>query len=136
MRYNDLSAAAYAIDPTLFQAEEYPVTIETHSELARGQTVVDRRALGQDFGNESARVRVCLEVDAERLTSLFTQRICAYRPRIPNRNPPAISRDLAQLGYRFLDLVIVRLIARAIAHPLVADDALLVQHENARFAAT
>ena len=81
VRYNDLSAAAYAIDPTLFQAEEYPVTIETHSELARGQTVVDRRALGQDFGNESARVRVCLEVDAERLTSLFTQRICAYRPQ-------------------------------------------------------
>ena len=81
VRYNDLSAAAYAIDPTLFQAEEYPVTIETHSELARGQTVVDRRALGQDFDNESARVRVCLEVDAERLTSLFTQRICAYRPQ-------------------------------------------------------
>ena len=84
VRYNDLSAVAYAIDPTLFGAKEYPVTIETHSELARGQTVVDRRALTQDSGNDSgnkpAWVRVCLEVDAERLTRLFTQRICGYRP--------------------------------------------------------
>jgi inosine-uridine nucleoside N-ribohydrolase len=81
VRYNDLSAAAYAIDPTLFQAMGYPVSIETHSELARGQTVVDRRALSPDSGNESAKVRVCLEVDAERLSSLFTQRICEYRPQ-------------------------------------------------------
>ncbi len=80
VRYNDLSAAAYAIDPTLFQAKEYPVTIETHSELARGQTVVDRRASAQGSGNDSGKVRVCLEVDAERLSSLFIQRICGYRP--------------------------------------------------------
>jgi len=79
VRYNDLSAAAYAIDPTLFQAKEYPVTIESHSELARGQTVVDRRAQSQDAGSKSARVKVCQEVDAERLTSLFIQRICGYR---------------------------------------------------------
>ena len=58
VHYNDLSAVAYAIDPTLFQSQEHPVTIETHSELARGQTVVDRRALtqvsGNDPGNDSA----------------------------------------------------------------------------------
>ncbi len=81
VRYNDLSAAAYAVDPTLFQSQEYPVTIETHSELARGQTVVDRRPLSQESGNDSGKVRVCLEVDAGRLTSLFTQRICGYRPQ-------------------------------------------------------
>ena len=85
VRYNDLSAAAYAIDPTLFRAWAYPVIIETHSELARGQTVVDRRALAQESGNnpvnESGKVWVCLEVDAERLSSLFTQRICEYRPQ-------------------------------------------------------
>ena len=81
VRYNDLSAVAYAVDSTLFQAKEYPVSIETHSELARGQTVVDRRALTSDSGNKSAQVRVCLEVDVERLTSLFTQRICEYRPQ-------------------------------------------------------
>jgi inosine-uridine nucleoside N-ribohydrolase len=80
VRYNDLSAVAYAIDPTLFQAKEYPVTIETHSELARGQTVVDRRASAQGSGSDSGKVRVCLEVDAERLSSLFIQRICGYRP--------------------------------------------------------
>ena len=82
VRYNDLAAAAYAFDPILFQAKEYPVTIETHSELSRGQTVVDRRAINQDSGNasedESTTVRVCLEVDAARLSSLFTQRICGY----------------------------------------------------------
>ncbi len=81
VRYNDLSAAAYAIDPTLFRAKEYPVTIETNSELARGQTVVDRRAIAQDSANDSGKVRVCLEVDAARLSSLFTQRICGYRPQ-------------------------------------------------------
>ena len=80
VRYNDLSAVAYAIDPTLFESTEYPVTIETHSELARGQTVVDRRALAQGSGDAPGKVRVCLEVDTGRLTSLFTQRICGYRP--------------------------------------------------------
>ena len=27
LRYNDMAAAAYAFDPTLFQATEYPVTV-------------------------------------------------------------------------------------------------------------
>ena len=75
VRYNDLPAVAYAIDPTLFQATEYPVTIETHSEVSRGQTVVDRRPSAKNRAN----VRVCLEVDAERLAELFTERICGYR---------------------------------------------------------
>ena len=84
VRYNDLAAVAYAIDPALFQALEYSVYIETASEQARGQTVVDRRATTNNPSNRSGKVLVCLEVDAERVSSLFTQRVSGYVPRITN----------------------------------------------------
>jgi inosine-uridine nucleoside N-ribohydrolase len=71
VRYNDLPAVAWAIDPGLFQAEELYVAVETASELCRGQTVADRRGVTGKPPN----VRVCLEVDAPRLAGLFTQRV-------------------------------------------------------------
>lgn len=75
VRYNDLPAAAYAIDPTLFSTQEFYVSIETHSPMTRGQTVADRR----NISGRSPNVKVCMEVDAARLTALFTQRV-ASRP--------------------------------------------------------
>ena len=76
VRYNDVPAVAYAIDPGLFKARDLYVEIETHSELTRGQTVADLR----DLTGQPPNVKVCLEVDAPRLTDLFTQRLVAYRP--------------------------------------------------------
>ena len=76
VRYNDVIAVAYAIDPGLFQADDLHVEIETHSELTRGQTVADLRYQGEEPPN----AKVCLDVDAARVTELFTQRIVGYRP--------------------------------------------------------
>ena len=43
--------------------------IETHSELTKGQTVAD-------FNAGEPNASICLEVDADRLTVLFTERLC------------------------------------------------------------
>lgn len=71
VRYNDVPAVAYAVDASLFQTQDLCLTIETHSEAARGQTVVHP----QEPGGPSASVRVCLGVDAPRLTAMFTERL-------------------------------------------------------------
>jgi inosine-uridine nucleoside N-ribohydrolase len=76
VRYNDVPAVVYAIDPALFQAQDCFVSIETHSEVSRGQTVADRRNVGGRVPN----ARVCLEVDANSATELVTNRISGYSP--------------------------------------------------------
>lgn len=68
VRYNDMPAVGYAIDPSLFTARPALVRIETHSELTRGQTVADWSA-----GEPNA--RICLGVDAGGLATLFTERL-------------------------------------------------------------
>ena len=71
VRYNDMPAVAYAIDPGLFVSRDYFVEIETSSPLTRGQTV----ALQPEPGGTQANVAVCMEVDGERLSELFTWRV-------------------------------------------------------------
>ena len=68
VRYNDLPAVAYAVNPDLFSTRPALVTIETHSELTRGQTVAD-------WDSDHSNTQVCLDVDAEALTALFTERL-------------------------------------------------------------
>ena len=74
VRYNDVPAVAFAIDPTLFCTAEYYVEIDICSPLTRGQTVAHRR----DLVGQVPNARVCLEVDAPRLAELFTQRVSGY----------------------------------------------------------
>ncbi len=74
VRYNDVPAVAYAIDPTLFEAERLPVAVVTGSELTRGQTVVDWYGMT----GRPATVDVCLGVDAERLTEMVVDRLVGY----------------------------------------------------------
>ena len=69
VRYNDMPAVGYAVNPGLFGARAARVEIETHSELTRGQTVAD-----WDAAEPNA--RVCLEVDSAALTDMFTRRVC------------------------------------------------------------
>lgn len=69
VRYNDMPAVGYAIDPGLFTARPAYVEIETHSELTKGQTVADWNAAEPN-------ARICLEVDADSLTAMFTERLC------------------------------------------------------------
>ena len=72
VRYNDMPAIGYAIDPGLFTSRPAYVEIETHSELTKGQTVADWNAAEPN-------ARICLEVDAATLTALFTERLCGGR---------------------------------------------------------
>ena len=69
VRYNDMPAVGYAIDSGLFTARPAFVEIETHSELTKGQTVADWNAAEPN-------AQICLEVDADALTKLFTERLC------------------------------------------------------------
>ena len=69
VRYNDMPAVGYAVNPGLFIARPAFVEIETHSELTKGQTVADWNAAEPN-------AKICLEVEADRLTALFTERLC------------------------------------------------------------
>ena len=92
VRYNDVPAVAFAIDADLFRAFPFYVEIETHSPLSRGQTVADRGNLR----GRAANATVCMEVDAPRLTRLFTDRIVSYQPSAissGNRPPKSLSAD-------------------------------------------
>lgn len=68
VRYNDMPAVGYAVKPELFNVRPAHVEIETHSELTRGQTVAD-------WQTEDTNARICLDVDSEALTRLFTERL-------------------------------------------------------------
>lgn len=74
VRYNDVPAVAYAIDPPLFETKRLPVAVDTGSELTRGQTVVD----WYGTTGRAASVDVCLGVDAEGLTELVVERLVGY----------------------------------------------------------
>ena len=76
VRYNDMPAIGYAIEPELFTARPAYVEIETHSELTKGQTVADWNATDPN-------ARICLDVDADKLTALFTERLCGGFPKSP-----------------------------------------------------
>jgi len=71
VRFNDLPAVAFMVDPDLFGCSEMFVEIEIHSSTARGQTVAQH--IGQGPGRPN--VTVCLEVYGERAAALFTERL-------------------------------------------------------------
>src|SRR5919197_412506 len=74
VHYNDVSAMAYAIDPRLFEVQEYSVRIATHDPLTRGQTVADVANRWRQPPN----AKVPMGVDAARLTDIFTTRVIGY----------------------------------------------------------
>jgi inosine-uridine nucleoside N-ribohydrolase len=71
VRYNDVPAMAYVIDPSLFTCQDVHVRIETQGQLTRGQTVADLRGQGSAPPN----VTVAFAVDAARLTQLWVERV-------------------------------------------------------------
>ena len=74
-RYNDMPAVAYLVDPGLFGSRRLHVEVETCGQRTLGQTVADLRA----HGGQPPNATVCLQVDAPRVTELFTQRIEGLR---------------------------------------------------------
>ena len=75
IRYNDVPAMAYVIDPSLFTCRDVHVRIETQGQLTRGQTVADLRGQGSAPPN----VTVAFGVDAARLTHLWVERVGELR---------------------------------------------------------
>lgn len=71
IRYNDVPAMAYVVDPSLFTCRDVHVRIETQGQLTRGQTVADLRGQGSPPPN----VTVAFGVDAARLTALWVERV-------------------------------------------------------------
>lgn len=71
VRYNDVPAVSYSIDPTLFETRHLYVRIATGDELTQGQTMAD---LDEQTG-EPPNTLVALGVDANRLSELWTERI-------------------------------------------------------------
>ena len=74
VRYNDVPAVAYAIDPTLMATERLAVAVDTGSDLTRGQTVVDWYGMT----GRPANVDVCLGVDAARLMEMVAERLVSH----------------------------------------------------------
>ena len=72
----DLLAVAYLADPSLFTVKRYPVYVETEGRSA-GMTVVDQRPNKRDESDD-AQVDILLDVDAERLRTLFLERLARY----------------------------------------------------------
>ena len=74
VRYNDVPAMAFAIDPTLMESRRMYVSVDTASDLTRGQTVADW------YGSTgfAPNVDVCLDVDALRLTNLVVDRLVSH----------------------------------------------------------
>ena len=71
VKYNDVPAMSYAIDPTLFETRHLYVRIATSNELTQGQTLAD---LDGQTG-ESPNTHVALDVDATRLSEMWTERV-------------------------------------------------------------
>jgi purine nucleosidase len=61
---------AYAIDPSLFECTDLNISIETQSELIRGQTVADF-----SWTESQPNTSVALEVDSDRLVQLWVERV-------------------------------------------------------------
>jgi inosine-uridine nucleoside N-ribohydrolase len=75
VRYNDMPAVAYILDPSLFTCQNVYVRIETQGQLTRGQTVADLH--GQS--GMPPNVTVAFGVDTARLTHLWVERLGALR---------------------------------------------------------
>jgi inosine-uridine nucleoside N-ribohydrolase len=72
---HDPLAVGVAIDPSLVEAEDLYVQVETQGKIALGMTVADLRPVRWRKG--SPNVRVCTSVDADRFLTLFLETIKA-----------------------------------------------------------
>lgn len=75
VRYNDVAAMAYAIEPSLFECRYLHVCIETQGALTRGQTVADQEG---HYGM-APNVKVAFGVDAVRIGDLWAERVSGLR---------------------------------------------------------
>ena len=74
VRYNDVPAVAWAVDPGLMTTRRLPVAVDTGSDLTRGQTVAD----WYGTTGRAPNTEVCLAVDAARLTAMLVERLVSH----------------------------------------------------------
>ena len=77
VRYNDVPAVAYAVNPGWFETRDMYVTVDYQGPVTRGQTVADVRGVTGMAPN----ARVCLGVDVEGLTGTFVRRVAGEGDR-------------------------------------------------------
>ncbi len=77
VRYNDVPAVAYAVNPGWFETREMYVTVDYQGPATRGQTVADVRGVTGMAPN----ARVCLGVDVAGLTGTFVRRVAGEGDR-------------------------------------------------------
>jgi inosine-uridine nucleoside N-ribohydrolase len=76
---HDPMAVAYLLKPDLFTIEEFPVDVELHGSITRGQTVADSRSRWRkshfQWSPERGAVKICTKVDGGRFLKLFMDRL-------------------------------------------------------------
>lgn len=77
VRYNDVPAVAYAVNPGWFETRDMYVTVDYQGPATRGQTVADVRGVTGMAPN----ARVCLGVDVAGLTGTFVRRVAGEGDR-------------------------------------------------------
>ena len=83
---HDPLAMAVAIDPDIVACTALPLHIETHGKHTRGMTVADRRQ-HRHGPSDGAVVDIALQVDVDRMLSLFAKRVLNTRPARPAPTP-------------------------------------------------
>jgi purine nucleosidase len=68
---HDMLVVAYLIDPNIFETQKWYVSVETHGDITRGQTVADWR----EFSPYTPQMDVCMKVNFDALYELYLQRI-------------------------------------------------------------
>jgi len=76
---HDPLTVAYAIDPSLCQAEQYHVEVEDRGEFTSGMTVADYRPTRLYKDKIKEVTWVCYKVDADRFERLFRERVLGIR---------------------------------------------------------
>ena len=76
VRYNDVPAVAYAVNPGWFETRDMYVTVDYQGPATRGQTVADVRGVTGMVPN----AKVCLGVEVEELTGTFIRRVAGESP--------------------------------------------------------
>ncbi|QDP41379.1 nucleoside hydrolase [Radiobacillus deserti] len=71
IRLHDLCAVAYVVDPSLFEGDDYFVSVERMGTYTNGATVVDY----DKRSGQTPNVRVLYEVNREKLVSLFLRAV-------------------------------------------------------------
>lgn len=100
---HDPLAVAVAIDPSLVRVTTLPVRVETRGQHTLGMTLADHRHTARRTP-QSPPLDVALEVDAQRVLAMFTERVLIGNSRPPH--PTRRHAEVVVVGSANTDLVV------------------------------